>query len=819
MPRYGGRSTLNAYISYFSNGYINAMAWHGGSHPKMVGAAMNPKNHDEWGYLKTNYSGTGWYYQWNAQLPDLTYRPGKNRFYCTGLGSFQVQNAVNIVAGPTVSKSGATYTANSLGENYIEFTMPDRGGGQVGFNINVMSVPNQTQYMRNFEVIHVDDESIRGTQRWHPHFVSLVRQNNPKAFRTMDWGTPHCIGPLKWEDRSTVTAAPYYAGFRNMESLYYTATSSAYGKIEVTIPGWGDQDYYQFWISWPRSVYKAADPLYISRDNADSWQISINGGAYIDVRGQWGDYFNYDADRPQQNEIVMFTRNKELNNFMANARGTVGSALPVTGGQSVPLEACVELCNLAGVDLWWNIGSSQADCGKDRDIAPYVEQCLLYIDQNLDPDLGRVIEVGNETWNWNQASANYFLQMEGARYPAQKAQNFQCTNKGFSRATSRVGQKMAAVLGSSRSKYNLTIGRQTAGFINAQSERYTSLNYVAENGSDTNLAAWKFANSSCVANYWGGNRLPQKFKAASAQGHQIFRNFHQKTLDFQTGNPALVDAAIEWFLAGFYQQPDGQANNGGTWAESLNWITQSVAQSMVYGLPCICYEGHSHFTPTDPHNADGTLNVFYPTTTLTNPFATVAGSNIVTVTWPNHGKTAYDGTEATSVSGRFAFHKDILLGGLVPTFNGVPAMGGEKNILSVIDANTFTFQFSTTATATATGSGGGSVVVGYNYRSADSKGIQTRPKASTFDDLMIAAKDSQNIAKYARIMLAEMDQVANLSMPAEYAMIAADSIWGDMKDGMWSPISGGFVAFSEYNGSGVIDPGPVLTTFTFSIVP
>ena len=84
-------------------------------------------------------------------------------------------------------------------------------------------------------------------------------------------------------------------------------------------------------------------------------------------------------------------------------------------------------------------------------------------------------------------------------------------------------------------------------------------------------------------------------------------------------------------------------------------------------------------------------------TALTAPASVVNGSNIVTVSWPNHKITAFEVTNGTWV------FVPVNFGGI--TFTGV--RNGFHKVLSVVDANTITIQAPSNATSTASGLGTG----------------------------------------------------------------------------------------------------------------
>ena len=91
----------------------------------------------------------------------------------------------------------------------------------------------------------------------------------------------------------------------------------------------------------------------------------------------------------------------------------------------------------------------------------------------------------------------------------------------------------------------------------------------------------------------------------------------------------------------------------------------------------------------------GLLINYYTILDLTNPFTTLIGSSIITVSQTNHGVITGDFITFTNASS---------VGGITPN--------GTYNVLSVIDANTYTFDSGVIASSSATGGG----IVNYAYQ-------------------------------------------------------------------------------------------------------
>ena len=67
--------------------------------------------------------------------------------------------------------------------------------------------------------------------------------------------------------------------------------------------------------------------------------------------------------------------------------------------KGVPVEAMVELCNLAGADGWFNMPVNASD--------DYVRQFATYVRDHLNPGLQVHVEFSNEVWNWAFPQSHY----------------------------------------------------------------------------------------------------------------------------------------------------------------------------------------------------------------------------------------------------------------------------------------------------------------------------------------------------------------------------------------------------------------------------
>ncbi len=69
--------------------------------------------------------------------------------------------------------------------------------------------------------------------------------------------------------------------------------------------------------------------------------------------------------------------------------------------KGVPVEAMVQLSNLAGADAWFNMPVNASD--------DYVRQFATYVRDHLDPGLQVHVEFSNEVWNWGFPQSQYAL--------------------------------------------------------------------------------------------------------------------------------------------------------------------------------------------------------------------------------------------------------------------------------------------------------------------------------------------------------------------------------------------------------------------------
>ena len=116
-----------------------------------------------------------------------------------------------------------------------------------------------------------------------------------------------------------------------------------------------------------------------------------------------------------------------------------------------------------------------------------------------------------------------------------------------------------------------------------------------------------------------------------------------------------------------------------------NWVTLAYANLNALGTSCKVYiENGGQYHDITP------ITTASPVSLANNPFATVSGSKLITVTASGHGATV--GTYVTFAG--------------ASTFNGV-TISGEYEILTVPTGNTFTI---VDGTASGTGSGGGTSV-------------------------------------------------------------------------------------------------------------
>ena len=67
--------------------------------------------------------------------------------------------------------------------------------------------------------------------------------------------------------------------------------------------------------------------------------------------------------------------------------------------KGVPVEAMVEICNLAGADGWFNMPVNASD--------DYVRQFATYVRDHLNPGLQVHVEFSNEVWNWAFPQSQY----------------------------------------------------------------------------------------------------------------------------------------------------------------------------------------------------------------------------------------------------------------------------------------------------------------------------------------------------------------------------------------------------------------------------
>lgn len=812
MTRYGGKTNLNSSGLGYCPLTVNVLA-NPGYGIKLVGGSPNPKNHDQWSYPTSMYVNE---FTYECGLPSRDQRPGRWHAFLKGQGEFTINSITNVTRGPTVSSSPGRYICNSTGENTITFETTATGNQVFSNAFRILNTnADGVNYLRDFEIIHEDDLQYRGLRLWHPDLIAKVRKNNPRVWRNMNWSNAHggwpCM-PMQWSQRPRGRGAPYYADHFNNEAIFYLPTSYDASALYFNIPGWIDEPFATFVTVWPRA-------------GTTGDQIVINGAAGLPIkRASFGNLSG--GDLPGLGHYVALCRDTVAGGFICYsakddqaATGTLQPKLNQIASGCCGVEDTVAFCNEAGVDLWWCFHAHQLDMGPNGP-APIVRDTLIYIDQNLDPDLEAWIEPSNEMWNTNYMATLWAYQREAVRHPELAAAGNYIQpgwNQWMGRVTSQLGQLMEEVC-PTRSRFKLTPGVWTASTptVNQNYQgRFDSSVYVAENGGNTALAAKNFIDQAAPANYMYSARC---YTDATPIPHQMARACLEKAIQFRDGTQAQKDAAIAWLLAGIYDSSLGFPDT--VWPTKLSWIKKHNDACAAMGIPIVFYEGGHHFpivaTPA---------SVFYETTLRTNPFTTTAGSNVVRVNWPGHGKTVYDPARPTLPTGKFAAYKGNASGDTpgnytIPTFNGVDAATGEKNVTNVIDADNFEFVFSTSKTATASGVGGGAVSLGNHFRFDNGNGTYSEPTGALFNDFYIAAKMSDQIIPYLANVLADLDALSNASTPSEFNFLGSNSNWGDIEEGLWGVESGQFKAFTAYNNDGIIvDPGPVPTTFTFSIVP
>jgi hypothetical protein len=217
-----------------------------------------------------------------------------------------------------------------------------------------------------------------------------------------------------------------------------------------------------------------------------------------------------------------------------------------------------------------------------------------------------------------------------------------------------------------------------------------------------------------------------------------------------------------------------------------NWVTLSSLNLIGLGTNLKFYlESGARYYDITP------LRYTTATETLTNPFDTTAGSNVVTVN--DTGSNVYDG-DIVVISG-----VDEL-----STFDGIPGseLNGRHEVTRV-GANSYTITVTTNATAGATGIGGSGITANYFYYTV----VLTNPFATTSGLTTVVVTDnSHGIVDGDFVTFSNASAVGGLTINGEYqaSYLSANTYSITAASAASSTATGGGTVYAKYQ----INVGP-----------
>jgi hypothetical protein len=128
------------------------------------------------------------------------------------------------------------------------------------------------------------------------------------------------------------------------------------------------------------------------------------------------------------------------------AQRTPPTAPSYAGGNVVPWEACIDLCNQTGKDAWINVPAEADD--------EYVTNLAHLFHAQLNPGLHLYVEYSNEVWNWGFPQATWNLNQASADVAAGDPDlNFDNCNNQYTWCARRIAKRIKTISGQFKTEY------------------------------------------------------------------------------------------------------------------------------------------------------------------------------------------------------------------------------------------------------------------------------------------------------------------------------------------------------------------------------
>lgn len=501
MAHNGGRSQLNFWTLEPCGQYpfINVLKSARGWDTNAV--TVDPDTLDANGYpLALTAFGT---YHAVCGIPGPTDYSGTWVLDWIGNGTLSIGTDITTVSGSLTSSTGT-------GE--YRFTNNQGGGTYNGdnFQVGIQSIgsPRITQ----IRLYRLDQRpQMLAGEIWNPVFISKLRAGNPGVIRFMDWQNTNVSNQVTWAQKRPLTYITY-GGSHWLSSLWAGSTSGTGNAFTVTKSGFSLVDKAQVMFRFNRNG-TGLSGYTLNVNTTGPKRMTCMGGSTALAGPSPNDFF---ATGPSVDFIATATYDLNMDNWAIDG-GAFSTGIDRGILDGVPIELCVDLCNLVGAHPWFCIPVYALD-----PLSDYTTSLATYCRDNLEPGLIPRYETNNEVWNTafkpTAYATNKALALWGS--PAISDDAYVGSDNWYGKAASLVGQAISAVYGADRSRYQMVFGLHTAasdGSVTAVTGfspgRWNSSLYVSVNGGSP---ASNWMTHACIANYWWSTYTDTELATESA---------------------------------------------------------------------------------------------------------------------------------------------------------------------------------------------------------------------------------------------------------------------------------------------------------------
>jgi hypothetical protein len=490
--------------------------------------------------------------------PSPLKRPGDYVMYLTGKGT----------AGPGMAGSLAQ-TNTSTGVLRYQFTPTVNNGNLPHISAPGISAVGAGDYIRSMSVMHVDDETrwlagdIVGTR--FKELIDQLRPGGRPILRFMDMTNANSGNASEF---SHTTPESYYSWNNEWSppGFHRGLTGGTSSTYTITVPSFDNTKIQQFNVKW-------------HTDGTTASQLSVNGGTAKPLLAHYGATLTTEPlFIPATGITSTLVWDPAFQGFLIF--GTPGNSSDgIAGG--VPYAAVVKMAREIDIDPWMCLPHNSVYTNFAADSAAYMRD-NLNVGRSGSNLLVHIVEYCNEVWNPPTVVTQWAYKHEHAI--SGLTEN---TNEWFGRAAAITYKQVHDAYSGDTTRY-ATIGAVwTAVGPGGQDSRFTSAQYVSENGGNTALAAYHYITHYSHSCYWDPADYVQPAETAMATEWASATPTRQwEILSAYVNNNSLIN--------------DSYGGYGDGRDYYIAWHNWAAGFGITQGLP---YEGAfnaTYFSDTDP---------------------------------------------------------------------------------------------------------------------------------------------------------------------------------------------------------------------------